>query len=371
MTKFRRLLTSLALSTALLLPNVLLTPASAQILAGQNEPNFINLLDNGNMNIAQRGTTAVTGVTTTPTYLQDRWAITAGTSTSSGISNVTTGLPTGFTNAVQVQRTAAQTGVVNVCLVQEVPSSEIQPIAGQPITLSFWMSAGANLSSAANAVVAQVTTGTSTDEGLATWLTGLTGAASAIPTANATVTATTTMQRFAVTGTIPATAKEAVVNICFTPVGTAGTTDAIVVTGAQLQRGTVATNFEWRPAGIELSKAQRYYWQWLETASTTNSSPFVCSAQSTTVAVCTYPTHTAMRVAPTVGCTFGTMKRQVAGTDTALTACAAAATTNGISQADAVAITATVASGDTAGLSGVLMSGNSTGGGKITASADF
>lgn len=367
MIQFRKLLTAAALSASLLLPGL----ANAQILAGQNEPNFVNLLDNGNFNIAQRGTTAVTGVTTTPTYLQDRWALAAGTSTSSGISNVTTSLPTGFTNGVQIQRTAAQTGVVPVCLAQEVPSSEVLPIAGQPVTLSFWMSAGANLSSAAGAVVAQVTTGTSTDEGLATWLTGLTGAASAVSTANATVTPTTTMQRFSVTGTIPTGAKEAVVNICFTPVGTAGTTDGIVVTGVQLQRGTVASNFEWRPAGIELSKAQRYYYQWTETASTTNSSPFVCSAQSTTVAVCTAATHTAMRVAPTVACTFGTIKRQVAGTDTALTACAAAATTNGISQTDAVAITATVASGDTAGLSGVLMSGNSTGGGKITASADF
>lgn len=367
MINFRKFLAATALSASLFLPGF----ADAQILGGQNEPNFVNLLDNGNFNIAQRGTTTVTGVTTTPTYLQDRWAITAGTSTSSAISNVTTNLPTGFTNGVQVQRTAAQTGVVNVCLVQEVPSSEIQPIAGQPVTLSFWLSAGANLSSASGAVVAQITTGTSTDEGLATWLTGLAGAASAITTANATVTPTTTMQRFAVTGTIPSGAKEAVVNICFTPVGTAGTTDAIVVTGVQLQRGTVASNFEWRPASVELSKVQRYFYQWTETASTTNASPFICTAQSTTVAICTYPTHTAMRVAPTVACTFGTMKRQVAGTDTALTACAAAATTNGISQPDAVAITATVASGDTAGLSGTLMSGNSTGGGKITASADF
>lgn len=361
------------LITATVLSVSLTVPAFAQIASGQLEPNFVNLLDNGAFNISQRGTTAVTGVTTTATYLQDRWAITAGTSTSSGISNVTTPLPAGvgFTNAVQIQRTAAQTGVVNVCLVQEIPTSDITPIQGQPVTLSFWMQAGANLSSAGGAVVAQLTTGTGTDEGLATWLTGLAGAASAIPTANKTVTATTTWQRFAVTGTVAATATEGVVNICFTPVGTAGTTDAIVITGVQLQRGTVATNFEMRPQGIELSKVQRYYYAWNETASTTNSSPFICSAQSTTVAVCTAQMHTQLFKAPTIACTPGTLKRMVAGTDTTVSACAASATTNGVSQLDAISITATVASGDTAGFSGVLMSGNSTGGGKITASADF
>jgi hypothetical protein len=97
----------------------------------------------------------------------------------------------------------------------------------------------------------------------------------------------------------------------------------------------------------------------------------MCEAQSTTVAVCNIPLKVTMRAAPTVACTFGTMKRMVAGTETALSACAAAATTNGVSDTDALSITATVASGDTAGLAGILQSGNSTGGGLITASSDF
>jgi hypothetical protein len=97
----------------------------------------------------------------------------------------------------------------------------------------------------------------------------------------------------------------------------------------------------------------------------------MCSAQSTTVAVCKAVAHVPFRAAPTVACTAGTLKRMVAGTDTTVSACAAAATTNGISGVDNVTITATVASGDTAGFSGSLMSGNSTGGGLITASADF
>ena len=239
----------------------------AQILAGNNQPNFKNLIDNGNFNILQRGGTSVGTITGTAKYYWDRWAGVSGTSTTTTITNVTASLPAQFTNAAEVQRNSGQTGVVKVCLVQEIPTADITPLAGQPVTLSFWMLSGSNLSSAGGAVVAQLTTGTSSDEGLATWLTGLAGAASAIPTANATVTPTANWQRFAVTGTIAATATEGVVNFCFTPVGTAGTNDYFEITGVQLEQGTVATNFEWIPLGVELAKVQRYYWQWAETVS--------------------------------------------------------------------------------------------------------
>lgn len=356
---------------ALGLGAIVALPASAQILTGNNQPNPTNMIDNGNFNIAQRGTGAKSTITTTATYLWDRWAGASGASTNLTLTNITSSLPAQFTNAAQVQRASGQTGVVKTCVVQEIPTSDITPLAGQPVTLSFWALAGSNFSAANSSLTAQLTTGTVADEGLATWLTGLTGAASAIPTANASVALTTGWQRFAVTGTVASTAIEGVVNICFTPSGTAGTNDYFQVTGVQLQQGTVASNFEWIPLGQELAKVQRYYWQWAETVSSTADSPFMCAAQSTTVAVCKTAVHVPFRVAPTIACTFGTLKRQVAGTDTALTACAATATTNGISGVDNVSITATVASGDTAGLAGTLMSGNSTGGGLVTASADF
>lgn len=348
--------------------------SSAQVLSGQAEPNPVNLLDNPLFNVAQRGTANVGTITTTAKYLWDRWAAYSGTSTTTTLSNVTSSLPTGsgtpvFTNAAQIQRVAAQTGVVPVFLVQEIPTSDITPIAGQPVSLSFWALAGSNFSAANSAMTVKITTGTGADEGLATLITGFTGASTA--TLNTTQVLTTAWQRFSFTGTLPATATEAAVQIGWTPVGTAGTNDYIQVAGVQLQRGTVPTNLESRPFGRELAAVQRYYWQFAETVSGTTVVPGICSAQSSTVATCNIPLHVAMRAAPTVACTFGTLKRMVAGTNTALTACAAAATTNGVSDTDAVEVTATVASGDTAGFSGILLSGNSTGGGLITASADF
>lgn len=273
-------------------------PVAAQILVGQNDPYPKNLLDNGNFNISQRGTTTVSSITTTATYLQDRWAVSAGTSTSSSIGNTTSSLPTDFANAVQVQRTSGQTGVVNVCLLQEIPTADIKGVAGQPVTLSFYALAGSNFSAASSALVAQVTTGTGTDEGLATWLTGFAGAASAIPTANRTVTLTTSWQRFAVTGTLSSTATEAVVNLCFTPVGTAGTNDYFQVTGVQLERGTVATNFEWRSITTETPRVQRYAYRIAETATITpRAACHVTSANSVMVCPIWFPVT--MRTAPT------------------------------------------------------------------------
>lgn len=363
-----RLLTAVVLSAALISPG----PVLAQILAGQNDPVYKNLLDNGNINVAQRGTTTVTGITTTATYLQDRWAVTAGTSTSSAIGNSTSSptLPTGFSNAVSVQRTAAQTGVVNVCLVQEIPTADIIPLQGQPVTLSFYAAAGANFSAASSALVGQVTTGTGTDEGLATWLTGLTGAASAIPTANKTVTLTTSYQRFAVTGTIPATATEAVVNLCFTPVGTAGTTDAFFATGVQLERGTVATNYDLKSPALELAKAQRYFYQITEGAAI--GAVANCHNSSVTLAICLLQFPVTMRTVPTMAYTTGFATETTAAGGT-LGNCSALATATLVASTAAnvqgVLIGCTATTVPAAGTAGHLFTNN--GAGKIQAKAEF
>lgn len=368
MKKFLRLFIAAVLSAALVLP----APAMAQILAGQNDQVYKNLLDNGNFGVAQRGTTTVTGITTTATYLQDRWALTAGTSTSSAIGNSTSSptLPAGFSNAVSIQRTAAQTGVVNVCLVQEIPGADIIPLQGQNVTLSFYAAAGANFSAASSALVAQVTTGTGADEGLATWLTGFAGAASAIPTANKTVTLTTSYRRYAVTGTIPAGATEAVVNLCFTPVGTAGTTDAFFATGLQLERGTVATNYEVKSPALELAKAQRYFYQITEGSAI--GAVANCHNSSVTLAICFLQFPVTMRAVPTMAYTAGFATETTAAGGT-LGACTGLATatlvTSTAANVQGVLIGCTAGTVPAAGTAGHLFTNN--GSGKIQAKAEF
>lgn len=356
------------LKTRLAVLGFALTLSAPGLAQTQNDPNFINLLDNGTFNIAQRGTTAVSAVTTTARYLWDRWAAYSGTATAVTMTNVTTGLPVGFTNAAQVQRTAAQTGVLPVCLVQEIQSSEVIPLQGQPVTLSFYAAAGANFSAANSILNARIVTGTGTDEGLATLITGFTGAAQAIPAANGNVTLTTAYQRFSVAGVIPATATEAAVQFCFTPVGTAGTSDQFTLTGAQAQRGTIATNFEWRALGVETAKVQRFFYQLTDGAATVSYSSACWVVTANTTVRCGLNLPIPMRAVPvttiSVAASFGIVA--TAGTAGTCTTLAAAAASNTLTTAGLSCTTgATIALGSATPLIGAATAGT------IQVSADF
>lgn len=360
MKRFRNIFAALGLALAL----AAVVPASAQILPGNQQPNFQNLLDNGAFQIYQRGTANVSGITTSATYHADRWAGYSGTATSMTLANLTTGLPANFQSGEQVQRTGGQTGVLPVCLVQEIPAAAIAPLAGQPLVLSFWAETGSNFSAAGANLSAQVVTGTTADQGLATLISGWAGVATPI---NAAQPITSSWQRFAWTGQIASTTLEAAVQFCYTPVGTAGTNDYFRVTGVQLQQGNSPSNFESKPIALETVNAQRYFWEQQEVVSGVGAFA-TCEAVTTTSGRCVIPLPVTMRVAATAACTLGTMTVNIANTATALTACAATA---GGSTPGTIELTTTVASGQTAGQAEVLASGNSTGGGIISASADF
>jgi hypothetical protein len=360
-------------------------PATATIpvsLLGNFSGTPRNYLDNGSLNVQQRGTGIVTcGTTTVPSsaYGPDRWGCYANVASGAGRTSIVTTaalLPTGFASVNEVYRTSGAL-TQPICSIQEVPTAKATALQGKTVTLSFYAEALAGLSADnQNLITASIFTGTGSDQGLQTMTASpaitpaWTGIAS--PVNQQVIPITTAPLRYSVTGVIPAAATEVAVAVCFTPTATgAGVTDGFAYTGVQLEVAPSPSPYEFHDIQQDTAVAQRYYWQFAETVSSTTLVPGVCEAQSTTVAVCNIPLKVTMRAAPTVACTFGTLKRQVAGTDTALTACAASATTNGIATPDTIAVTATVASGDTAGFASNLMSGNSTGGGLITATADF
>lgn len=374
-------------------------------IGGNNAENAL-IGGDATTNLFQRATTG-SSITSTVTYGgPDRWAYWSGLNTAMTVSRDSTAadLPaTAFKYAFKMARTSGQTGVVQVCMMQEVESVNSYQFQGQTAELDFHAVTGATFSPTSGNIQAYIITGTGTDDGVAGGASGAfglnAGGGGSVGWAGqvnwlATIPAGVgTNSRYTVAAPIPAAATEIGVALCFTPVGTAGANDYVAFSGIQLTRNSALTSlvsgnasgtgtyvgandrraksFSRRGIQTETELQQRYYWQWAETASSTADSPFLCSAQSTTVAICKAVTHVTLRAAPTIACTIGTMKRQVAGTDTAVTACAAVATTNGVSGIDAVSITATVASGDTAGLSGSLMSGNSTGGGLITAGSEL
>lgn len=230
--------------------------ASALQLAGFNSslPARSNVLIGGDAttNLFQRPATPSTAgasVTTTITYGgPDRWAYWSGTGTAMTVSQDATAadLPSqGYLYAFKMARTSGQTGVVQMCMVQEVESLNSYQFQGQTAELDFHATAGANFSAASSNMTAYIITGTGTDEGVSKLAFALNagGGGSGTWTGQANATAavipiSTASGRYAAIATIPTTATEIAVVLCYKPVGTAGTNDYIAFSGIQLVRNS-------------------------------------------------------------------------------------------------------------------------------------
>lgn len=347
--------------------------------------NFRNLLDNGNHVIAQRGTAERTcaqnaSASTVAAYTSDRWTCQANVAVGAGFAQVKTSSPTpppGFQNELAIYR---KTGALAqpVCALQEIATSESVPLQGQTVTFSAYVQALSATSNtgAGQPVTLVVFTGTGTDEGFGTqgsasaippaW----TGIATAVSTAFTTSTATT-WQRYSTTAAIPLTATEVGVAICYTPSasGTAGTTDGIAFTGAQLEVGSTPSAYEFKPTSYEQQRAQRTYYQYADNlAATFNIGN--CQDSSTTVAICVIPTPVTMRTTPTPAIATATSYAVTvpAGTTQACTTLAVIASSGGPNQ---IALSCTVAANLVAGNAARFTYSNTGAANTITVSADF
>jgi hypothetical protein len=217
-----------------------------------------NRIINGDMRIDQRnaGSGAAVGTGTTGTYGPDRFWGYTGTGSVWTTSRVSTG-NTDFPFANRLQRANGSSSTSPIYWRQIIESANCSYLAGRTVTLSFYVTAGANYSGSALQV--NIYTGTASDEG-ATALN--TGAWTSLATpVNSSITPTTTRTRYTFTATLGATVQEVAIGITFTPSGTAGANDFIDITGVQLEDGSVATPFERRSYGQELALCQRYYWK--------------------------------------------------------------------------------------------------------------
>jgi hypothetical protein len=216
---------------------------------------------NSAFQIWQRGTSIAQAAANT--YSADRWVsarngFDVGTTMSRQLTGDTTNLPF-IQYCGRVQRNSGTTATTGVFFSQSIESINSIPFMGKTITFSFYARAGANYSSASNALAVLVQTGTGTDQNvLSTW----TGASSAIG-GQQNATLTTTWQRFTYTGTASATGNQLGFYFSYTPVGTAGANDWFEVTGVQIDIGSVALPFRTYAATIqgELSACQRYYYR--------------------------------------------------------------------------------------------------------------
>ncbi len=215
-----------------------------------------NYVINGDMRVAQRGTSAALPVNNSSTYTTlDRFCSFCLTGQTGTSSQVASGL-TGFQYALRLQRTASNTSTANIQTGQALETINSIPLAGQSVTFSFYAKAGANFSG--SGVFIQFATGTGTDQSFSNMTGSLwTGQSNLI---NFTTQAiTTTWTRYTFTVSVASTATQIGFQLGYTPSGTAGASDFVDITGVQIEQGSVATPFERRQYGQELALCQRYY----------------------------------------------------------------------------------------------------------------
>lgn len=308
-----------------------LTPQSLASFSAQR-----NFLDNGAMAIAQRGTGAQTGGTTTgcvlTAYVADRWCVDTNVGSGAGKGQVVTATPTpliGFQNSMTVWR---DSGVLlqPVCAVQEVETARSVQLQGQPATFSFYAQALAGMAADNGSVLnAYIIYGTGTDQGLGT-LTASPAITPAWTGINSSITQaftlTTAWARYSLTGSIPSTAKEIGVMLCFTPTaGGAGTTDGFAFVGAQLEQGNAASAFDFSRPGVDLALAQRFYFRYAELAAAYAVNG-ACQATGANTNACMLALPQQMRSIPTITITTaGTFKVNIAGSLTTIASPTAAA----------------------------------------------
>jgi hypothetical protein len=250
---------------------------------------------NSGMNVWQRST-SVALAASTPAYTADRWYFYNNASQAFTVSRQVTGDTTNLPNiqyAARVQRNSGQTGTGTTYFAQPFETLNSIPFVGKTVTFSFYARAGANYSATSSALVANINTGTGTDQNNVTSYTGL-----ATPLTS-TVTLTTTWQRFSVSGTIATSATELGIRFDFTPTGTASTNDYYEVTGVQLEIAASATAYSPNTSTYqaELAACQRYYWR--NTATGSDQTQAAGYWRTTTASQLHFQFPVTMRTSPT------------------------------------------------------------------------
>jgi hypothetical protein len=269
-----------------------------------------NYLDNGSLNVQQRGTGTITCGTTSgvpsSAYGPDRWGCDANVASGAGRTAIVTTaalLPTGFASVNTVFRTSGAL-TQPICQIQEIPTAKATALQGKTVTFSFYAAALAGLSADnGNLITASIITGTGSDQGLGTMTASpaitpaWTGVAS--PVSQQVIPITTTPTRYSVTGIIGSTVTEAAVALCFTPTATgAGATDGFADTGLQLEVAPSPSSYEFHDIAFDTLVAQRYFEILTEPASGVQV-PVVGNSTSATAAAMTYQFPVTMRAAPT------------------------------------------------------------------------
>ena len=211
-----------------------------------NSPNnfgFKNRIINGAIGIWQRGTSFTSGGSAT--YTADRFFGNASSGTISRSTDVPAGFTYSFSNAAS---STAYPGIA-----QRIESVNIADCASQAITVSFYAKQTSGTASPLNINLAYPTA----EDNYASSTT--------IIETNVVATMTASWTQYSYTYTLPANVTNGLSVTLFIP--NASITATFLITGVQLEKGSTATSFDYRPYGTELALCQRYLEIWTNISS--------------------------------------------------------------------------------------------------------
>lgn len=214
---------------------------------------FRNKLINGGFDIWQRGAGPFN--LTSTTYGADRFAgFRQGGVAGLTSTRVNSDLD-GFTYLNRLQRTSGNTSTATNYFGASFESNGFSiPLRGKPLVFSFYARRGSNYSGTSGTLLRLYwQTGTGTDLSFPTVPTG------AVTTSSDFNLTTSWVRYEMVIPPVPSNTTATRYFFEWLPTGTAGANDYVDLTGLQLEEGVVATPFEQRPIGTELSLCERYY----------------------------------------------------------------------------------------------------------------
>jgi hypothetical protein len=233
-----------------------------------NSPNavFKNRLINGNFNIAQRGTsfTDSGNANNDDAYTLDRWYILSEGNDTIDVTQTTT-VPTGAQNSIGLD---VETSNNKFGIAQIIEASNCFDVIGGNVTLSFQakVSSLTKLDNVKCAIVAwSGTADTVTSDIVSVW-----NGEGTNPTliANATyentptnLNVTTSFASYSVTANVDTASTKNIIVFIWSDVKETTVGDFLYITNVQLESGSTATGFDYRPYTTELALCQRYYWK--------------------------------------------------------------------------------------------------------------
>ena len=220
----------------------------AALIGSQTALSNRNLIINGAMQVAQRGTSQ-TGVTANGYHTLDRWRLSAsGATFNTSQQEFTLGQTSVPSQFKYYQRFEVTTGADFAGVLTRIEGVDV--VSDEKVTLSFYAK-GTNPGGGSVRVSLRQIFGS--------------GGSDAVDVTDQSITLTSSWQRFELTYDVPSLSGKTIGTSSYLQVklgqGSDTSTDAwtIDLTGVQLEVGEQATPFEHRSFGDELARCQRYF----------------------------------------------------------------------------------------------------------------